>query len=237
MKEYDKDMDPLEILMLKYGFDRSQIDRLVSGQKYTAIMLKNGRIGLCANLGNKISTNLSTHKEIDLKNISSRIVLNAYFAALLNYHDSSIEGADIFDDINFSHYQNVVMVGYFKSLISKFELEKIPLKIFDLRRIDDKIIPISDQEKQLKTADAIILSSTTIFNRTFNEIINASPSGCDIYLLGPSSIMAHEILEYKNIKKIYGATFAETDTKVIEIIQNDGGTKDFLKYQHKKIYQ
>jgi len=48
-------------------------------------------------------------------------------------------------------------------------------------------------------------------------------------MLGPSSIMVPEMLQYKNIKMIFGATFEKNDTRVLDIIKNHGGTRQFLK--------
>ena len=56
-------------------------------------------------------------------------------------------------------------------------------------------------------------------------------------MIGPSSIMAQELLDYKNIKMIFGATFKKTDNRILKIIQEDGGTRVFLKLGHKRCLQ
>ncbi len=54
-------------------------------------------------------------------------------------------------------------------------------------------------------------------------------------MIGPSSIMAPEILEYKNINMIFGSTFAKADDRVLKIISEGGGTKEFLKFGNKSV--
>ena len=152
MKVYKQNTEPLEFLLSKYKFDTNEIIKISTGQRYTAVLLKCGNIGVCANLGNRIDPEKNNYSNINLKNFSHRIVLNAYFSALLNY----------------SH---------------------------------------------------------------------RSASDIDIFMIGPSSIMAPELLEYKNIKMIFGAVFNKSDDRVLKIIQEDGGTRRFLKFENKRILQ
>jgi hypothetical protein len=56
-------------------------------------------------------------------------------------------------------------------------------------------------------------------------------------MLGPSSIMCEEIFQYGNIKTVFGATFEKFDDKVLKIIENNQGTRMFLKLGNKSIMQ
>ncbi|UCH96148.1 MAG: hypothetical protein JSV88_04640 [Candidatus Aminicenantes bacterium] len=83
----------------------------------------------------------------------------------------------------------------------------------------DELLPIQNERKYIKKADAIILSATTIFNGTFMEIVNHTGENCDIYLLGPSSIMDKDMFRHKNIRKIFGAIFKPGDQRVLEVLK------------------
>jgi len=117
----------------------------------------------------------------------------------------------------------------FKPIVKKFEKAKIALKIFDMIKADNRLTDMEDQKDTLQQADVVILTSTSVFSNTFLDIVNATPEGCRVYMLGPSSIMVPEMLQYKNIKMIFGATFEKNDTRVLDIIENHGGTRQFLK--------
>ncbi len=54
MKGYKQNTEPLEFLLSKYKFDTNEIVQISTGQRYTAVLLKGGNIGVCANLGNKL---------------------------------------------------------------------------------------------------------------------------------------------------------------------------------------
>ncbi len=237
MTNYPENIDPLELLLSEHAFDLSHVTQIATGQKYTGIMLANGQIGVCANLNNQVSSDKNSYQKINLKNISHRIILTAYFNALLNYSDNTNEGLDITEDVNFKQYENVVMIGYFKSLVNYFKNEEIPLTIFDMKREDKTITAMAEQKQVLSEADAVILTSTSIFNQTFTEIIQSIKADCNIFLLGPSSIMAAEMRQYKKIKKIFGATFSNSDHRILEIIKKNGGTRDFLTYENKRIFE
>ena len=127
------------------------------------------------------------------------------------------------------------MVGLFKPLVEIFQKNKITLTVFDYKKYDPILTTMSEQEQTLGKSDAVILTSTSIFNLTFLDIINEINDNCSIFMLGPSSIMAEEILQYRNIKMIFGATFNKFDERVLEIIDNDGGTRKFLKLGQKRI--
>ncbi len=234
---YPENIDPLELLLSIHVFDLSLVDEIATGQKYTGIMLKNGQIGVCANLNNLVSIEKNDYQKININNIVHRIILTAYFNALLNYSEFTKEGKDIAEDINFRKYSNLVMIGYFNSLVNHFKKEEIPLTIFDRRRDDKTITAMTNQKQVLLKADAVILTSTSIFNQTFPEIIKSIKTDCQVFLLGPSSIMAEEMRFYKKVKKIFGATFSKSDHRILEIIKKNGGTRDFLKYENKQIFE
>ncbi len=235
MNDYKQNKEPLEFLLSKYKFETNKIENISTGLRYTAVLLKNGNIGVCANLGHKINPAINNYSNIDLENFSHRIVLNAYFNALLNYSHSSNSDVDIFQAIDFKNYKKVVMLGFIKPVVNKFHELNIPISIFDFQKEDPVLTPISVQKKLLKEADAVILTSTSIFNKSFLDSINATNNNCDIFMIGPSSIMTPEILEYKNIKMIFGATFDKSDDRVLKIIREDGGTRKFLKFENKGI--
>ncbi len=226
------DKEPLALLMDTYGYDGQAIEHILSGNRYTAVLLTNGNIGVCANLTNKVASAIPDLKGAppDLSKISHRIIYTAYLNACHNYHGFDSSKDDIWDVLDFTQEQRTVMVGLFKPIVRKFEEAGVPLEIFDMIKADNRLTEMNRQKEILKQADAVILTSTSVFNGTFLDTVNATPEGCHVYLLGPSSIMVPELLQYKNIKMIFGATFEKNDTRVLDVIENHGGTRQFLKF-------
>lgn len=225
--------EPIEYFFEKYGIDLKSINQIVCGEKYVAVLLKNGKVGVCATLNNYVNIDARDLKIPDLKNIQHRIVLNAYLNAVYNYQNKYDTTIDIFDEINFKKYNKIVMIGFFQSLVKKFEDKKIDLKIFDKAVQDDKLTDMSEQITEIAKADALILSSTSVFNNTFLDLINATNENCDIYTLGPSTILSKEMFQYRNIKFLFGSIFEPNDVNTLKIIQHGGGTKQFLPFMDK----
>jgi len=225
--------EPLEYFFEKYGIHLDSINQIVCGEKYVAVLLKNGKLGVCATLDHYVNLDVKDLRFPDLSNISHRIVLNAYFNAAYNYQNQYDTSVDIFDQIDFKQYHKIVMIGFFRSLAEKFENEGIALTIFDKKAEDEKLTSMNDQLSEVAKADAVILSSTTVFNNSFLGLINATKDECDIYTLGPSTILNKEMFKYRNIKLLFGAVFEPNDINTIRIIEQGGGTKQFLPFMDK----
>jgi uncharacterized protein (DUF4213/DUF364 family) len=219
--------EPLQILTEHYGLEVSRIRRMATGRRYSAIELTNGNIGVCANLGREIKMSIGDLKRPDLNNREHRILANAYFAALLNYENDVAETGDIYDAVDFRKYRRIVMVGLFRPLVKKFQDENVPLAIFDNLKTDQDLSPLEYMSETLQTAAAVILSSTTISNNTFVNIIGKIQPDCDVFMLGPSSILNREILNYPGIVAIFGTIFKKSDGDVLELIRRGAGTQEF----------
>jgi uncharacterized protein (DUF4213/DUF364 family) len=225
--------EPLEYFFDKYGVDLKSIQDIICGEKYVAVILKNGHIGVCATLNHYVNIDKNDLRFPDLTNTPHRIIMNAYFNAYFNYQNKYNFKIDIFDKIDFTNYNKIVMVGYFKSLVEKFDKEHINLDIFDKMEQDEKLTDMSKQLSEIAKADALILSSTTVFNNTFHELVSATKDNCDIYTLGPSTLLSKEMFRYKNIKVLFGSIFESNDVNTLKIIQQGGGTKQFLPFMNK----
>jgi len=223
--------EPLKHLYQQYGFRRTDILKIVTGEKYLAVLLKNGRIGVCATLFNEIPENPAMISEPDLNDIGHRVFYTAYLNAKVNYQNSYTDQKDIFNVIDFQKYAKLVMIGYFKPLAEKLRNDNIPFTIFDLTKDEEEVLPIDKQRDFIRNADGIILTATSIFNNTFLEIIKTSvKEKCDIFVLGPSAILSEEMLKYQNVKHIFGFIFDEHDDKVLKIIESGDGTRKFNRF-------
>ena len=223
-------IEPISHFYQKEGFQTENIEKITIGDKYVAVELLNGNIGVCATLHHNVKPEIN---KPDLSNISHRIILNAYYNATFNYQNSYDDSYDIFDKIDFKNAGHVVMIGYFKSLVQKFEDENIPLSIFDLYDTSDKIVPFEKQKEYISKANTLILTSTSIFNQSFLDLVNATPNNCNVYLLGPSTLLHPDLFKYQNIKVLFGSVFENNKEKVIEVIKQGEGTPSFSKYMRK----
>lgn len=233
MKEKNTFIEPLKHFVKKHGVDISKIGQIACGRRYSAVLLKNGHIGVCANLLKDVKMTIEDLRVPDLNKIEHRIILTAYFNAMLNYANHYEKNLDIFEAVDFRCYKAVVMVGLFKPILEKFNENEIKIHVFDMIKESSGLLPLKDEIEYIKRADAIILTATSVFNGTFMEIVDNTGENCDIFLLGPSAIMDRDMFQYKNIKKIFGAIFRLHDERVLDVIKEGYGTKKFLKFGRK----
>ena len=219
--------EPITHFYEKFGFDGSLIKKVICGKKYLAVVLNSGKTGVCATLLNNVNFSLSELGPIDLTSISHRVFLTAYYNALFNSKALIHSRKDIFDQIDFSSFKNIVMIGYFDSLVKKFNNSDIKLKIFDL--IDyEETVDIARINDYLAFADVVVLTSTSVFNNTFHGIIENTGINTKVMMLGPSTIIHPDMFKYKNVEILFGSVFHDNDEELLKIIASGKGTKSFM---------
>lgn len=224
-------LDPITHYYQKYPFDSSLIKQFINGERYVAVLLENENIGVCATLGQTVKAEIP--EIIDLENVEHRIFLNAYYNALLNYNQSYTEEKDIFEEVDFKKFSNIVMVGNFKPVVKRFQNEKIPLFIFDKKEDEDILMEMKDQMEYIRKADAIILTATSIYNQSFMELVENTAENASVFILGPSSIMHADMKAYRNVKMIFGSIFEPYDVRVLDLIKANMGTRYFSPFSRK----
>ena len=225
--------EPLTYFHSHFGFEPALIHRIVAGSKYAALMLKNGQVGVCSTLNIPIVAEDVNFDDPDLSKRGHRIVYNAYLNALLNYDVEYEAEKDIFDHIDFTVRGPIVMIGYFVPLVKKFRESGIHLSIFDQMEKSGLLMPMDQMEFFLNAAKTVILSSTTLSNGTFMKVLEQTSASCDVFLLGPSSLLHPWLKGYKNVVNIYGTLFKPFDHHILDVISAGKGTRTFLKYGKK----
>lgn len=229
-------VDPLELFYNKYGYKQSDILKYCIGENYLAIMLNNGCIGVAASLRNKVSIEISELNSPNFNRFEHRLFLMGYYNALLNYKNTYETEADIFKVIGFEKYKNLVMVGLFESLYNNLKTSGLSPIVFDQGKNDERTYPMEEQKDYLKNADALILTSTSIINGSFMNLIRQVSIKCDVFMLGPSGILSKEMFKhFPNISYIFGSVFNKFDYDLLALIEAGAGTKGFLNHL-KKVY-
>lgn len=227
--------DILQQLFKKYPFNPNNLAEIICNPKHCAIVLSNGNIGVCSTLGVSLDNDLAIFQSPDFNRIDHRIMINAWVNACANYTLKASGDGDIFNAIDFSNYKGIVMIGYFGSLADKFKGKGIDVTIFDLDPTDKPVSPIETQKFHLAKADAVILTATSISNKTFHDLLENSNGNADIFILGPSTPLDSILLDRPKVKALFGTRFNSNDSNVLDIIRSGGGTKRFLPFI-KKVY-
>ncbi|HQG56307.1 MAG TPA: DUF364 domain-containing protein [Bacteroidales bacterium] len=228
--------EPISHFFEKDGFNPSIVRRYALGERFAGIMLNDGRIGICAVLDAQLDDSiLSGRKQPDISNHGHRVVLNAYYNALYNYSTELPCNSDILNRVNLRNFRNIVIVGYFESMVRKLRDAGISFRVFDKdENIEDEgISPVTELPDALGKADAVIITGSSIANNTFCDLTGKTGSGCSVFLLGPSNILHPDMFNYKNVKVIFGSVFERYEERILDMIDAGHGAKDFLTDKNK----
>jgi uncharacterized protein (DUF4213/DUF364 family) len=228
-------MDLLSFLFLKYPYTPEKLKKMVCGEKNVAIMLDNGSIGVCSTLCNTVECAFKILENPDFTNYHHRIIINAWVNAFANNSVTPSGTNDIFDAIDFTRFEHVVMVGYFGSLSKKLMDIGINLSVFDLNEEDKPVEPLKNLASGIQKADAVILTATSISNNTFNELVGIVSTNSKVFILGPSTPLSTFMFSNPVISGLFGARFEPFDHEVLQAIEQGGGTRSFLG-RMQKIY-
>ncbi len=223
-------MNPLQLLLNQFPPDFSNIHTVTAGQMYVALQLTNGNIGVCARLDYEFPPDILKVRAINLSEPSHRILLIAYYNALLNPRAAYSSQGDIFSEIDFSKTGPIVMVGNFRPLLKKFDDASIDVAVFDLKQDDARLKPYSEIYSYLADATDVILTSTSLVNDTFSEMISRIGAGTKVYMLGPSTILHKTMFQFNPVISLSGMIFPAQTSEVIKVIAGNGGTPEFSKY-------
>ena len=111
--------------------------------------------------------------------------------------------------------------------------ENINITVFDNLITKPGIIDPEKQQEFIRKAEAVVLTGTSVFNHTFSTVMDWTKAGCDIFVLGPSTILHPDMFLYGDINVLFGALFEKNDTNPLDIIEQGKGTRDFLPFMRK----
>ncbi|AKB52675.1 Molybdenum ABC transporter ATP-binding protein [Methanosarcina barkeri str. Wiesmoor] len=131
----------------------------------------------------------------------------------------------------------VAMVGYFAPLVPKILKITNKLTILEKREIESPktlTLPSEKAREVLPTSDVIILSASTLANRTFDELLSLRGAAREVVLLGPSSPLYPAPFFERGITAVMGTQILDPIT-MLTIVSEAGGTKKIHKCCGEKV--
>jgi uncharacterized protein (DUF4213/DUF364 family) len=229
----------------------SYIECVNIGLGYTAVVLKDGRCGLCYTyLDSKSNCNIlkgdSTFEgsccyDILLSltkntNTVERSIIIAMINAMnvVNLTNSDSDRGTLFSDLKLKSGDKVAMIGYFKPVVEQFKAKGVSVDAYDI----GKKIGSEDTfyNEVVPTSNALIISATSFINNTFSLIMDKignydKPTS----VLGPSTIMNNKLYADTPVSSIGGTLPLDTDG-ILKAVRNGKGTPQLHKAS-RKIYR
>lgn len=131
----------------------------------------------------------------------------------------------------------VAMVGYFGPLVPKILKITEKLTVLEKREIESPQTRTLSSEKAreiLPVSDVIILSASTLANRTFDELLSLRGAAREVILLGPSAPLYPAPFFSRGITAIMGTRIIDPWT-MLTVVSEAGGTKKLHQYCGEKV--
>jgi|GEM_PF-38812 len=131
----------------------------------------------------------------------------------------------------------VAMVGYFGPLVPKILKITGKLTVLEKREIESpqtRTLPSEKAREILPTSDVIILSASTLANRTFDELLSLRGTAREVILLGPSAPLYPEPFFKRGITAVMGTRIIDPWT-MLTVVSEAGGTKKLHQYCGEKV--
>lgn len=163
--------------------------------------------------------------------ITVSLALAAANAVLNNTLDErNISGADIFEILNIQRSDIVGFIGDFKPLTSKL-IDKVEgLLIFE-RHPGEGYLPDWAAPWRLKECTVVIVTGTTLMNRTIDGILN-SVNTDRVVVFGPSTPLVPEV--YPDVVKAIGGAKIVDPELAMKVAARAGGTKNLYRLKAAK---
>jgi uncharacterized protein (DUF4213/DUF364 family) len=207
---------------------------------YTAAMLDDGGCGVAYNFrgetpagctfeeagglsGRSAASLLAWSRRLDAVAASVGIaVMNA-----LIQPPATAAGSDVRDAIRVQPGETVGMVGRFGPLLGTLKASGATLHIFERCPMDDaEVHPDWAAPIVLPQCDVVIVSATTVVNRTADALLDAARNAREVVLLGPTSPMVPTVFEGRGVSLLSGVHVTDPEG-LMRVVGEGGGMKQF----------
>jgi uncharacterized protein len=144
-------------------------------------------------------------------------------------HD--VLSGDVLESLNLNKNESVLMIGHFTPIEAQLRKITSNLYVYDDKN-DTGNKPPESFINSASCSRVVLITSTTLINKTLNNIISLTPNAETRVLLGPSTPLIPDAFRGEGIDILSGMVFRDKD-KIKEIISQGGGTMHFKNYSQK----
>jgi uncharacterized protein (DUF4213/DUF364 family) len=136
----------------------------------------------------------------------------------------------LFDQLAISAGTRVAMVGYFGPLVERLKALRVTLEVIDESRAMGD--PQAFMERLGGWAEALILTSTAILNRTAEDILGHVSNAVPCVMLGPSTPMVPAAFTHLPVHQLAGMVPLDREG-VLKAVRHGLGTPALKKFSRK----
>jgi uncharacterized protein (DUF4213/DUF364 family) len=119
------------------------------------------------------------------------------------------------------------MVGYFGPLVEPLRRRVKALHVFERRpHADSGVLPETAAADVLPQCEVVILSATTLLNRTLDHLLDLCRNAREVAILGPSTPFAPEVFVNRGVTLLSGVHVVNPE-RVLRVVSEGGGNRQF----------
>jgi uncharacterized protein (DUF4213/DUF364 family) len=228
---------------LEKKLNNKKVEVLRIGLCYTAVLLNDGQLGLAYtfqshNVPPDISSlNVGTIKgkkaiEVIHYALSDNLLASSIGIATINaianqQIENAIEG-DILDIISLSSNITVGMVGFFTPLIDPLKKSVKKLYIFEEKDVTNfpDVYPSKKTSEILSECDVVIISATSLINKTIETLLDQSKNARETVILGATTPFLPQVFIKKGVTILSGIKVVNNKS-ILRIVGEGGGMRNF----------
>lgn len=119
------------------------------------------------------------------------------------------------------------MIGYYRPVLEKYGQILKNIYVFERNTADyTNIYPDWAEEIYLPGCDVVIITGTTLVNKTIDHILSICGNAREIVIMGPTTSLCPDVFKDYGVNLIAGARVTDP-AKVLEITSQGGGGKSY----------
>lgn len=212
------------------------------GIGYTAVLLDNNKCGLAYTFRNELGCCCSVFSKggtvkgqncsdiiqwAKADNLVQGAIGVATINALLQEDIDEYKCDNIFEVLDITDEDTLGVIGDFKPLTKGKGKKAKKMYVFE-RNVKEGGIYYSDDSisEYLPQCDIVVITSTSIINKTFDDIINYCKNARQVAMVGPTTPLCPSVFNKYKIDIIAGVLVLQP-LKILDIVSQGGGTKSF----------
>jgi len=238
---------PIVESLVEHGLSLSRGERIAEirvGLGYTAVKLESGKAGVGAMLRYLVdgggcsllpyAGTLAGKEAAEMvpmlgsKNIVEASIGLATVNALAQWEGpAGSTNDDLVELLHIGPKDRVGMVGDITPVFEKIRRHAKECVVFDEGKPGEAgITETTMEEDVLPKCDVVILSATSLLNKTFDRMIALASGAREICVMGPSAPMLPGLFRPRGVTLLSGRRFTHPD-RLLQVVSEAGGTKSF----------
>jgi len=126
--------------------------------------------------------------------------------------------------------ESVAVVGYMEPVLRKLLEKTRRVIVSEIAEVANPLVPVlppSEAEPHIRTANVVIITGSTLVNKTIDEILRLELNAREVAVAGPTASMLPDVLFEHGVTSVMGIAITNPG-KMLRVIAQGGGTQQLL---------